>query len=100
MGEEGGVTRRWVVPEDPDPAAVGAVEPQQAADRRRLAGTVGTEEAEDLASVDRQAHVADAPSLAEGLGQVLDKDGRGRHESPSLATIAKARTNSRYTGDG
>ena len=43
-------------------------------DRRRLAGAVGAEEAEDLAAGDVEADAAHGLDLAEGLSEVLDVD--------------------------
>jgi len=49
---------------------------EQGADRRGLAGAVGTEEAEDLPCLDREGHVLDAPRLAVELGQAIGLDYR------------------------
>jgi hypothetical protein len=44
-------------------------------DRRALAGTVGPEEAEDLAGSDDERHVTDGFDVAVGLDEALDLDG-------------------------
>src|SRR5262249_36912405 len=46
----------------------------QPADRRGLAGTVGPQDAEDLAGVDRERHVVHRGHLAETLDQVAHLD--------------------------
>src|SRR3712207_8880030 len=46
-------------------------QPQQHADRRRLAGAVGPQEAEDLAGLDGQRQVVDCQRGGEALGQLL-----------------------------
>ena len=46
-------------------------------DRRRLPGTVMTEQPHDVAPGDLEGQVVDRPHLAEGSGQVLDDDGGG-----------------------
>ena len=46
-------------------------------DRRRLAGSVGAEEAEDLALADLEVDLDDAPVLAVRLGQSFGLDDRG-----------------------
>ena len=55
---------------------VGSRERAEHVDRRRLAGAVGPEEAEDLAGGDLEADAAHGLDLAEGLAQVVDLDRR------------------------
>src|SRR6185437_113568 len=44
-------------------------------DRRRLAGAVGAEEAEDLAGLDLEVHAFDGFEIAEAFAEVFDGDG-------------------------
>ena len=53
---------------------VGVTESDERAQGGRLAGSVGTEEADDLALVDVEAQVVDGPHGAEVLGEVLNRD--------------------------
>src|SRR5262249_25897880 len=76
--------RRDLLAEDAAAPARRADEPHQGADRGRLAGAVGADEAEDLALLDGEAgvgHGADAlpaPARPVLLGQLLDgEDGLG-----------------------
>ena len=52
----------------------GGDEADKRAQGGRLAGSVGSEEADDLALVDVEAQVVDGPYRAEVLGEVLDRD--------------------------
>ena len=52
-------------------------EPEQRAQRRRLAGAVRAEEAGDRARLDAEAEIVDRLRLAEALAEALDLD----HES-------------------
>ena len=56
---------------------VGFDQRAQHVDRRRLAGAVGAEEAEDLAGLHLEIDAANRPHLAKGLDEVADGD-RGR----------------------
>ena len=57
----------------------------------RLAGSVGTEEADDLALVDVEAQVVDGPHGAEVLGEVLNRDdGHVQVDHPERAPPPRA----------
>ena len=59
-------------------------------DRRRLAGAVGPEQAEDLAAPDGEGDAAHGGLLAVGLAQVLDLDRHvAGHPSPIMATLCR-----------
>ncbi len=60
-------------------AVVTAQQPQQDADRGGLAGTVGAEEAVDLADSDVEVEAVEGRDRTEGLGQAGDVDGAGGH---------------------
>ena len=53
---------------------VGLQQPAQHADRRRLAGAVGAEEAEDLALLHRERQIVDGDERAEAARQAADVD--------------------------
>ena len=57
---------------DHDLAAVGAPQPLDHLERRRLAGAVGPEDAEDLAALHAQGDAVDRHEVAVALGQALD----------------------------
>jgi hypothetical protein len=63
-------------PEDLRRAAGGAQQPEQHADGRRLAGAVGTEEAEDLTARHRERQVVDGEGRLEPLREALGAYGR------------------------
>ena len=69
--------------EDGDAAAVALAVALEDLDRRRLAGAVRAEQAEDLALLDLEADAANGLDLAVRLAQVADGDGR-RHASAQL----------------
>jgi hypothetical protein len=52
-----------------------AHEAQQRAQRGRLAGTVGSEEADDAPGGHREGEVVDGERVAETLGEAADFDG-------------------------
>ena len=56
-------------------AAVGRQQRGQHAERRRLAGAVRPEQAEDLARLDRERDAVDGGDLAEPDDEVVDEDG-------------------------
>ena len=64
---------------------------EQGADRRRLAGAVGAEEAEGLALVDVEVDVDDAAVDAVGLGELFGLDDRG-HDRVLPAGAVPARS--------
>jgi hypothetical protein len=70
-----------VAAEQPRLAAVGLEQPEQDAQRRGLAGAVGSEEAGDLARRDGEIEAVEGMDVAETLGQAADGDGGlGGHE--------------------
>ena len=94
LGEEADVAHRLgggdLLPEDRGLAARGEDEPREHLDRRRLAGAVGAEEAEDVAAAHLERDAAHGLDLLarerfhEGLGELLDgEDDLGPfHEQP------------------
>jgi hypothetical protein len=66
------------VPLDRRAPARGVEEPQQRAQRRRLAGAVGPEEADDATRLHREGQVVDRQRGAEALGEPGHLD-RVRH---------------------
>ena len=58
-------------------------EAEDHADRRRLAGAVGTEKAEHLAAADGEVEVIDGQQLAEALGQAVG----GQHDGAIVARL-------------
>src|SRR5207344_1350651 len=70
-----------VEPEDAEPAVRRADQVEQQADRRRLAGAVRPQEAEDLAGLDREVDVDDPPVRSVALGQLLCADDLGHAAS-------------------
>ena len=80
--------------EGADPAARGSEEAEQAADRRALAGPVGPQEPEDLATLDLEVDAPDRLDLAVVLDEALDTDDRVQHAhrsgSPTAATGASS----------
>ena len=60
----------------PHGAGVWGAKPDDALDRRGLAGAIGAEDAEDLAVLDREGHVVDGDRGAVGLAKVGHGDGR------------------------
>ena len=65
-----------VVPQDHRPAPGGGQQGDHHAQRRRLAGTVGAEQAVDDAGGDLQVQAVDGGEGAEGAGQAIGPDGR------------------------
>ena len=65
-----------VVPQDHRPAPGGGQQGGHHAQRRRLAGTVGAEQAVDDAGGDLQVQAVDGGEGAEGAGQAIGPDGR------------------------
>ena len=74
--------------EDRDGAAVARAVALEHLDRRRLAGAVRSEQAEDLALLDLEVDPADGLDLPVGLVQVVDGDG-GRHLVPSAGALRR-----------
>ena len=73
--ERGDVRRRGAVERpavEPDVAAVRPVEPAQAIEQRGLAGAVRTDQADDAARGDGEAHVLERDDAAEAHGDVGD----------------------------
>ena len=65
-----------VVAEDPNRSGALAREADDRVDRRRLAGAVAAEKAEEIAVLDVQRDVVDGDELTVTLAEVLDLDGR------------------------
>ena len=65
-----------IVPQDHRPAAGGSQQGGDHAQRRRLTGTVGAEQAVDDAGGDLQVQAVDGGEGAEGAGQAIGPDGR------------------------
>jgi hypothetical protein len=65
---------RPLAPEDPARAARRVDDAEEYAQRRRLAGTVGAEEAVNRSGGNREADAVDRPRIAEILDQVLGFD--------------------------
>ena len=73
-----------------DLAAVGLVEALEDLDRRRLAGAVGPEQAEDLAAADLEVDAVDGLDLAVALAQAGDADDGWRLVGqPLIASITR-----------
>ena len=79
-----------VAPEEPHAALAGADEPQHHPQRRRLAGAVGAEVAEDVAGKHGEVDAGDRHQVAVALDEAADLDGwRLRHcHSPRAAASA------------
>ena len=84
-----------VVAQDGGTAGRRPQEAEQEADRRRLAGTVGPKEAEDLALADREVDVLDPPALAVSLGEA---DGLDHVSHPGAPTLPARRCAPDYRG--
>ena len=67
----------------PDLAGGGFQLPGQQVEQRRLAGSVGPDDADDLARRHIEAHVVDGGQAEEALADVLDLEERGAHLRPS-----------------
>jgi hypothetical protein len=67
-----------VVSEDLGPATVEGEEGGKHLEHGRLAGAVGSEDAEDLASVDLEVDAVDGSLVPEGLDEALGPHGRRR----------------------
>jgi len=65
-----------VVAEHVDPAAVAGAESLEDLDGRRLAGSVGPEQGEDLTLLHYEGHVLDSVDLAVALAQMLHRNSR------------------------
>src|SRR5437867_5034400 len=90
--EDGDVGRRKVRPVsavENDPSLVGVVEPADHVEQRRLAGAVWTDDGEDLAAADLDAHLAQRDERAEADADAphLEERPRGspRHRAPCPA---------------
>ena len=101
-------------PEDADRAGIRRSQPADGLDRRRLAGTVGAEDGEDLALLDREGDSVDRRAVAVALDEVGDFDdvhgpsvdpgGRRRHRlkrwnarSTRLMGVSTVRLSARWT---
>jgi hypothetical protein len=93
-----------VRPEHGRRPGTGFQKPEQHADRRRLPGTVGAEEAEHLALGDLEGEVVDRRLLAEAFGEALGADGTHRRSPPRTgpfcACSRSTRTRSSPDGPG
>jgi hypothetical protein len=73
-------------------ARIGRAQALEDLDRRRLAGAVGAEQAEDLAAVDAEGDAVYGVQLSVGLAQLVDGDdravGRGGGTAPILPCAA------------
>ena len=78
---------------------VGAREPGEDRDERRLAGAVRPEQAEELALLDGEAHAGERLHAAEAAGDIDDFDGGG-HEGTVNGTRRRKRRATRLRGDG
>ncbi len=74
-----------VVPGDADGAARGREDAAQAAQRARLAGAVGADQAEHLAGGDLEREVVDGGEAAVALRQAMNLEHRLAHASPPAA---------------
>src|SRR5206468_3663593 len=77
---------------DEDPSGRRLHQRAQALDRGRLPGAVRAEDPDDLARIDREAHVVDrsdlaAPAAAVDLGQMLDADDRPRLHANTIYRV-------------
>ena len=79
-----------VAPEQPHAAGVGADEPEQHPQRRRLAGAVGAEVAVDVAGPDRQVDAVDRDDVAVALDEARAPRSGGASPSIRSALIARA----------
>src|SRR5207245_6513954 len=70
-----GAEPRNVRPLETDAAGRGAQEPRDAVEHRRLPGSVGADDAEDLPRPYGKRHVGDGDQAAEAHGEVLDPEG-------------------------
>ena len=73
-----------VVAQHPRRAGVGAGQPREDRDQRRLARAVRSQQAEELALLDGEAHAGQRLHAAEAAGDVVDFDGE-RHDRRSIA---------------
>ncbi len=82
-----------VVAADPGGAPVRVQQPQEDADRGRLAGAVGAQEPEDLALGDAERDVIDRADAAEVLGEPIDLDdgGHASHKHPMRGGLGATR---------
>src|SRR4051794_11026197 len=81
-----------VVAEDVRDAAADRQERRQDADRRRLAGAVGAEQAEHLALPDLEVDAVDGALLAEREDEALAADGRRRVRHATRSSVSSSRS--------
>jgi hypothetical protein len=77
----------WIAIEHRDLAGIGPQQTQQDADRRRLACTVWTEEAMDLAGGDGQIQTVESAGSPKGLHQAGYRDRRCCHMSECTLSL-------------
>jgi hypothetical protein len=80
-----------VVAGDPEPPLAWAQQRRQHLDRRRLAGAVGAEKAEDDARLHRERDVVDRGEAVEALDQIAGLNDRGGHFKWVRGGAARAR---------
>src|SRR6266508_3053185 len=73
-----------------DPAAIGARQAHEHADRRRLARAVGAQKAEDLAGIELEGNIRNCFPVAEALGQILGRKDDLRGHARNSLTNARA----------
>src|SRR4029077_18618189 len=79
------------LPEDGDRPAVSLEKADEVTDQRRLAGTVGPEQAVDLAPADVNRHAVEGFEPTERLGDVVDLDRISlAHRLPPCGAIARS----------
>src|SRR5579872_6080780 len=71
-----------IEPEDGRTSRGRADEPQQKADRRRLAGAIGAEVSHDLTWLDNKVEVLEGDGMPVVLGQPFGLDRRSDHHAP------------------
>ena len=67
---------------EPNVAGVGRDHPGDDVEQRRLAGTVGTDDADDLALLDVEIKIADRPHTAKVAGEAADLEQRHQRSIP------------------
>ena len=82
-----------IMTEHPRGAGRNLGQPEQHEDRRRLAGAIRAEQAEDLPARHRERHVVDRRRPVVALGQALRVDDDVAHRRPNLATAPTSTSN-------